>query len=62
METSEELIAKLESKTNELLTQDLPVYVENLSLEEAQQKGVYAPAGKSARTVAIGDFPTVGCG
>ena len=62
VEDPQELLSKLEAKANELVSKNLEVHTKNLSPEEAQAKGIYAPAGKSARVISFEGYEEFGCG
>lgn len=56
------IIPVLQKNINELIAQNLQVERKDLNSEEAQAKGIWAPAGKSARVVNFAGFSTCGCG
>ncbi|MFA5828773.1 MAG: alanine--tRNA ligase-related protein [Candidatus Shapirobacteria bacterium] len=62
IENPAEIIPLLQKNIDNLLEQNLPVEKKDLSPAEAQAKGVWAPAGKSARVVNFAGFPICGCG
>lgn len=62
IENPAEIIPVLQKNIDELIEQNLQVERKDLSLEEAQAKGVWAPAGKSARVVNFAGFSICGCG
>lgn len=62
IENPAEAMAILQRNIDELISQDLKVESKNMSSEEAQEKGIHSPAGKSARVVSFAGFPICGCG
>lgn len=62
IENPAEIIPILQKNIDDLITQNLQVEKKDLTSEEAQSKGVWAPAGKSARVVNFSGFPICGCG
>lgn len=62
IENSAEIIPILQKNIDELIAQNLQVERKDLSPEEAQSKGVLAPAGKSARVINFAGFSICGCG
>ena len=62
LENHNEWIAPLELKINELVKENIKITGYVLSSEEAEQKGVWAPPGKSARVVAFDGYLGCGCG
>ncbi len=62
IENSAEIIPVVQKNIDELIAQDLKIERKDLSQEEAENKGVYAPAGKSARVVNFVGFSICGCG
>ena len=62
LENHNEWISPLEKKINELVNQNIKIEDYLLSSEEAAQKGVWAPAGKSARVVVFDGYEGCGCG
>lgn len=56
------IIPALQKNVDDLILQNLIVERKDLSSEEAQTKGIYAPAGKSARVVNFAGFSICGCG
>ena len=62
VENGAELITVLENKINELINSDIIVEDKSLTSAEAQEQGVWAPSGKSARVVNFKGFPYCGCG
>ena len=62
VENGADLIPALEKKINELVGLDLIVEDKSLTSEEAEQQGIWAPEGKSARVVNFQGFPHCGCG
>ncbi|MDD3302906.1 MAG: alanine--tRNA ligase-related protein [Candidatus Gracilibacteria bacterium] len=62
LENPSEIIPELEKTVNELIQDNLGVEVKSLSVEEAKEEGVYAPAGKGARVVNFSGFKKYGCG
>lgn len=53
---------ELERIINELVEDDLPIQVLHLSPNEASEKGIVAPEGKSARYVEFANHEGCGCG
>ncbi len=53
---------ELERIINELVQDDLPINVLHLSPNEASEKGIIAPEGKSARYVEFSNYEGCGCG
>lgn len=62
VENPEDLVSQLQKTIDELLVKNLPLEIHDLSPEEAQAKGIYAPLGKKARTVNFQGFSICGCG
>lgn len=62
IEDSQALIPSLKETINQLAAQDLKTFAIELSPEEAQSQGIWAPPGKAARVVAIEGFEHCGCG
>ena len=62
VENPAELIPELEKTVNNLIAQDLKTEKTDLSPEEAEKQGVWAPPGKPARIVNFTGFSTCGCG
>ena len=62
IENGADLIPALEKKINELVDSDLIVEDKSLTSAEAEEQGVWAPEGKSARVVNFHGFPYCGCG
>ena len=62
IENPGELVQKLEEKANELISQNLKINCKDISQEEAREKGIYAPLGKSARVVNLEGYEEFGCG
>ena len=62
LENSAEWIAPLENKINELVTEAIAIAGYMLSAEQAEQQGIWAPVGKSARVVAFDGYEGCGCG
>lgn len=58
----EDLIKAVETKCNELITQDLQIFAVDLDPVEAEKKGITAPEGKLARFVYFQNYESVGCG
>lgn len=56
------MIQALEEKVNALIDADLQVQIEQLSEQEALQRGIIVPEGKSARVVCFKEFGPCGCG
>jgi Ser-tRNA(Ala) deacylase AlaX len=62
IENPAEIIPILQKNIDELIAQNLQVEKKDLSTEEAQKMGIWAPIGKSARVVNFAGFPICGCG
>lgn len=62
IENPAEIIPVLQKNIDDIIEQNLQVERKDLSPEEAQAKGVWAPAGKSARVVNFAGFSICGCG
>lgn len=62
IDNPDELVPAIQKNLDELLTQNIPVEIEELSVDEAKSRGIWAPAGKSARIVSFKGFPSCGCG
>ncbi|PIR55254.1 hypothetical protein COU74_02530 [Candidatus Peregrinibacteria bacterium CG10_big_fil_rev_8_21_14_0_10_36_19] len=62
LENPQEYIPEIEKTVNELVEEDIKVEKEELSTEEAEKKGVWAPTGKSARIVYFQGYEQRGCG
>jgi Ser-tRNA(Ala) deacylase AlaX len=62
LDNHNEWISPLEEKINELVNQNIKIDDYVLSSEEAAQKGVWAPPGKSARVVVFEGYEGCGCG
>jgi len=62
IENPMELIPKLQQIVNKLIKQNLKIDFNNLSPEEAKEKGIWAPEGKSSRIVDFEGYPSCGCG
>jgi Ser-tRNA(Ala) deacylase AlaX len=62
IENPAEAILVLQKNVDDLIKQNLSVERKDLSPEEARAKGVWAPAGKSARVVNFAGFSICGCG
>lgn len=58
----QEMMIAIQDKLNMLIASRIPVIIKNLSYTEAQQQGITAPAGKSARLVQFEGFEPCGCG
>ena len=54
--------SKLEKTINELVEEDLKMEIENLTQEQAEEKGYKAPPGKSVRILGFEGFEKIGCG
>lgn len=57
-----EIMSLLQVKINNLVAQNIPVKIYDLSTAEAVARGIVAPAGKSARIVQFEGFEPCGCG
>ncbi len=62
LENPQELIPELEKTVNEMVAEKLPIHAKELTQEEAQTKGIYAPPGKAARVVNFEGYDEFGCG
>ena len=62
VENGAALISDLEKKIDELVNLDLTVEDKSLTSAEAEEQGIWAPEGKSARVVNFKGFPYCGCG
>lgn len=62
IENADSYIPKLEEKIKELIAQNIKVERKYYSPDEARRKGIHAPSGKSARTIAFEGNAEVGCG
>lgn len=62
LENPSEFIPKLEEVVNEMVNQKLEIQAKEISPEEANEKGIFAPPGKSARVVQFEGFEEFGCG
>lgn len=56
------MISSIQGKLNDLIAHHIPVMITELSSEQAQQQGIKAPQGKSARIVQFEGFEPCGCG
>lgn len=62
IENPAEIIPVLQKNIDDIVEQNLQVERKDLSPEEAHTKGIWAPAGKSARVVNFTGFSICGCG
>ncbi|MBU0722406.1 hypothetical protein KKA93_03060 [Patescibacteria group bacterium] len=62
IENPAEIIPILQKNIDDLIEQNLQLERKDLNPEEAQAKGVWAPAGKLARIVNFAGFSICGCG
>lgn len=62
LDNPSEWIPKLEEAVNKLVNEDLKVEKTNLSFEEAQSQGIWAPQGKSVTVVNFEGDKGCGCG
>ena len=56
------MIQAIQEKIDALIAANIPIIIQELSNEQAQQRGIKAPAGKSARIVTFEGFEPCGCG
>lgn len=57
-----EIIPKIEGIMNDLITQNIQVNKQYLSIDEASKLGIWSPEGKSARIITYMGYPSCGCG
>ncbi|OJJ23208.1 hypothetical protein BKI52_02300 [marine bacterium AO1-C] len=62
LENGAEMLPQIQTTLNEIITQNPAVVVKELTFEEAQQQGISAPPGKSARIVNFEGYAACGCG
>lgn len=62
LEETENFKSQLEEKVNQLVSENLAMTRENLTEEEAQERGVSAPPGKGVRIVGFEKHKPCGCG
>ncbi len=62
IDVSDDLIRSLQEKINELVAQNIPVIINQLTREQAQEHGIMAPPGKVARIVLFQGSKGCGCG
>lgn len=62
LENGSELISKLQEIIDRLVSEDIQVQREDLSFEQAESKGIWAPAGKAVRVVTYEGYEGCGCG
>jgi Ser-tRNA(Ala) deacylase AlaX len=55
-------IRMLDALLAKLVAEDLPLEKRTLTPEEAEHQGIWAPPGKSARTVNFAGYAGCGCG
>lgn len=59
---AQEIMQPLQEKIDALVAADLPIEICELSYEQALERGITAPEGKTARIVCIKGFEACGCG
>ena len=62
LENKNDWINPIQEKINDLVKENIQISNYSLSFEEAAQKKIWAPAGKSARVVDFEGFEGCGCG
>ena len=62
LENPQDYIPKIEEAVNELIAENVELEKEELSYDEAEKKGIWAPPGKSARIVNFKGYKSCGCG
>lgn len=62
LENGAEHLPQIQATLNEIIDQNPGVIVQDLTFEEAQQQGISAPSGKSARIVNFEGYAACGCG
>lgn len=62
IENPMDYLLPVEEAVNSLVNENLIVEVKSFSPEEAQARGLFAPVGKSARTVNFFGYEEIGCG
>ena len=62
LENPMDYIPKVEEAVNELILENVELEKEELSNEEAEKRGIWAPPGKSARIINFKGYKTCGCG
>ena len=62
LENKNDWINPIQEKINDLVKENIQISNYSLSFEEAAQKNIWAPAGKSARVVDFEGFEGCGCG
>lgn len=62
LENKNDWINPIQEKINDLVKENIQISNYSLSFEEAAQKNIWAPAGKSARVVDFEGFDGCGCG
>mgnify|MGYP001795091443 FL=1 len=62
LENGAEVLPLIQAALTEITAQNPAVIVKELTFEEAQQQGISAPPGKSARIVNFEGFAACGCG
>jgi Ser-tRNA(Ala) deacylase AlaX len=62
IENPESYIPIVEKAANDLVEENMNVEIKEFSPEETKAKGLYAPEGKSARTVNFHGHEEIGCG
>ncbi len=62
LENPQEFIPKLEEAIKELIAKDIEVEKKDLLPEEAERRGLWAPPGKSVRTIGFKGYNSCGCG
>lgn len=61
-ENLKEMIPELQKTVDELLAEDLALIKLDISKDEADVKGLFAPPGKTVRVVNFSGYPICGCG
>jgi len=59
---SPEMLQAIQEKIDALIAANIPIIIQELSSEQAQQQSIKAPEGKSARIVTFDGFEPCGCG
>ncbi|MFC1656017.1 alanine--tRNA ligase-related protein [Patescibacteria group bacterium] len=62
LENPWEYVKKVEETANEMIKEKVEVEKKELSNEEAEKRGVWAPPGKSARIINFKGYKSCGCG
>lgn len=62
IENPNDIVLELENTVNDLIAKDLRLEKQDLTSKEAEERGIWSPAGKSARVVNFEGFSVCGCG